>query len=323
MSFNIGTSSTINATAASSVAKMDMALGECLVCLVVPPPLHRARPMIDYFLFRLRPRGLLECKNNDISCWRIHDISHRYSLFSPFSSSTPLSLDDIIKTSRRSAKKTPPSSSSSHANASRATGQNKARRNAQMNARRGISSNDKPTGMEIERQVNRQQRRTNATTTTAANASGVPQGNAKVLVGGGQQQRGGGRGRQSRATAPSESAIRAKARNAIIRAAAKTNGTNNSIATSVVTAPSQQAISAAAKAMKEMGFKCPKGMMMQISFVPKPGGGGGGSTTAAAGTTTTATTGHGGGTGGGRGGRGRNNRSGGRGGGRGGGGGGR
>jgi len=132
--------------------------------------------------------------------------------------------------------------------------------------------------MEIERQVNRQQRggggRSNA------NASGVPQGNAKVIRGGRQQS-------SNRPTAPSEGSVRAKARNAIIRAAAaaaKSNTTTTNTgaaAAATITAPSQQAIAAAAKAMKELGFKCPKGMMMQISFVPKPGGGASNTTTSA------------------------------------------
>mmetsp|Transcript_13603 Transcript_13603/g.27769 ORF Transcript_13603/g.27769 Transcript_13603/m.27769 type:complete len:228 (+) Transcript_13603:199-882(+) len=39
--------------------------------------------------------------------------------------------------------------------------------------------------------------------------------------------------------------------------------------------PPKKVVSAAVKAMKESGYQPPKGMQMQISFVPKAGGGGG------------------------------------------------
>jgi hypothetical protein len=53
-----------------------------------------------------------------------------------------------------------------------------------------------------------------------------------------------------------------------IRAKEKARKANLSTAASkAIKAPTQQAIGAAARAMKEFGFKAPKGMQMQISFV--------------------------------------------------------
>ena len=60
-------------------------------------------------------------------------------------------------------------------------------------------------------------------------------------------------------------AVRAKARNlAGVRGGKKQAAGKGG--SSVITAPSQQAIGAAARAMKDQGFKVPKGMQMVISF---------------------------------------------------------
>ena len=101
--------------------------------------------------------------------------------------------------------------------------------------------------MEVERQVNRQRG-------SMAGNKGGKGGTARGAKGGGGRQR---------ATAPSAAAVRAKARNL--------GGVKSNTPASggPIKAPSQQAIGAAAKAMKDYGFKPPKGMQMQISFVPK------------------------------------------------------
>ena len=70
-----------------------------------------------------------------------------------------------------------------------------------------------------------------------------------------------------RATAPSAASVRAKAMNKIKN---QPKNNNSGAARAEIQAPSTQAISAAANAMKDFGFKPPKGMQMQISFVPKP-----------------------------------------------------
>lgn len=131
--------------------------------------------------------------------------------------------------------------------AAEATGQGKAQRQAAANARRGISKSTKPSKMDVDKQVNRQQK---------------------------NQQKGnnnnrGGRGNNAgrRATAPSAASVRAKAANKGKGNNANNANTNNN--QGAIQAPSQQAISAAARAMKDNGFKPPKGMQMQISFVPK------------------------------------------------------
>lgn len=82
--------------------------------------------------------------------------------------------------------------------------------------------------------------------------------------GGGNRGAGVPRGRGARITAPSPASVRAKAR-ALAGVKAPRDGGGVAI-----TAPTQQAIGAAARAMKDFGFKVPKGMQMQISFVSKP-----------------------------------------------------
>jgi len=101
---------------------------------------------------------------------------------------------------------------------------------------------------------------------------------------GGRGQQGGGGGRPG---GPNLGDMKAKVRargRALAGVSKKGQQQPKSSAATAVTAPSQQAIGAAAKAMKNAGFKPPKGMQMQISFVPKQqpqqeggrGGGGGG-----------------------------------------------
>ncbi|KAL7551176.1 hypothetical protein ACHAWF_014373 [Thalassiosira exigua] len=178
-------------------------------------------------------------------------------------SSMDMALDDVIK-SRRSDK-SPRRTARKNAGqrgptaAARVTGQNKARRTATMAAKRGIAQSGKPNAMEVEKQVNRQQKRGVGKMTGALKSGrvGGPRSNA---------------GR--RATAPSAASVRAKARNlAGVRAqkSGQQSGGSKSSAGGTIQAPSHQAIGAAARAMKERGFKPPKGMQMQISFVPKAG----------------------------------------------------
>eukprot|EP00578_Thalassiosira_sp_NH16_P025845 CAMPEP_0181088138 /NCGR_PEP_ID=MMETSP1071-20121207/6630_1 /TAXON_ID=35127 /ORGANISM="Thalassiosira sp., Strain NH16" /LENGTH=227 /DNA_ID=CAMNT_0023170041 /DNA_START=111 /DNA_END=795 /DNA_ORIENTATION=- len=179
-----------------------------------------------------------------------------------------MALDDMIKSRRDDKPRRTPRKNAgqkSNANAARATGQNKARRNAAASARRGIAKDNRPTGMEIERQVNRQKGRQQG----GGGGGGPNRGAARGAPGG----RGGG-GRQ-RATAPSAASVRAKARNLAGMNRDTAKNTNQNQAAAAIKAPSQQAIGAAARAMKEHGFKPPKGMQMQISFVPKVDAGAG------------------------------------------------
>ncbi len=132
-----------------------------------------------------------------------------------------------------------------NANAARATGQNKARRNAAANARRGIATAPGGGGDGMAMEVERQTRR-------VAIPSGVPGGkNVARRVGG-----------------PSAAAVRAKAR-VLGGVVARQPAGGGAQQVGAITAPTQQAIGAAARAMKEHGFRVPKGMQMQISFVPR------------------------------------------------------
>ena len=179
--------------------------------------------------------------------------------------------DDLIATRRRA---NPSRTAKKNNAAARATGQNKARRGAKVAARRGIpgstNNNSKPTPMEEERQVNRVKRGTGALRNgRGGRGAGAAGGGARSTVRSGRGVRG---------TAPRVSDVKAKAKARLSKArsviAQQKAGKNGGVA-----APTQKAVSAAAKAMKDFGFKAPKGMQMQISFVPKKGaatGGGGG-----------------------------------------------
>lgn len=112
--------------------------------------------------------------------------------------------------------------------------------------------------MEEERQVKRAQR---------GSALRTPR------TGGGKGARAGTRG-----TAPRISDVKARAKARLSKARSVIAQQKAAKGAKGVAAPTQQAVSAAAKAMKDFGFKAPKGMQMQISFVPKkqPAAGGGG-----------------------------------------------
>ncbi|KAL7516564.1 hypothetical protein ACHAWX_001565 [Stephanocyclus meneghinianus] len=188
-------------------------------------------------------------------------------------SNVDMSLDDLISNRRKQNRKNPPRAASKTPTASaRATGQNKARRGAVVNARRGINTNTsaggntnaaskgKPSAMEVERQVYRAQRRAVGGALRAALSSRGGRSNIAARAG----------GTASRATAPRVSDAKAKAKarlNAARAVIAKQKGGGAS--SSAITAPTPQAVSAAARAMKDFGFTPPKGMQMQISFVPK------------------------------------------------------
>ncbi|KAL3827628.1 hypothetical protein ACHAXA_000501 [Cyclostephanos tholiformis] len=163
-----------------------------------------------------------------------------------------MALDDIIKTTRRANPKKKNFTKNPNANAARATGQNKARRNASANARRGIVApgGGRPDSMEVERQVKR------AAAGGGGDGEGMPPPRRRACPG-----VGGGIGPVA---SPRRRRPRYGPRLAPSRASWPTGGGGGAIV-----APTQQAIGAAARAMKEHGFRVPKGMQMQITFVPK------------------------------------------------------
>lgn len=123
------------------------------------------------------------------------------------------------------------------------TGANKAKRNAKINARRGITQTEKATSMEIEKEVNRQHvgpkgqknRRSNINKNTPG-VSGKSVADTKMKV-----------------------------KNQSLKQKQTTNG-NAAITTTPP--PPKKAVKAALNAMKEVGFSVPKGMKMVVSFVP-------------------------------------------------------
>ena len=164
--------------------------------------------------------------------------------------------DDVIK-ARRKSKTTDTKKNNA---AARATGRNKASRAANLAARRGLASTKKANAMEVEKQVKRQ----------AGRAGAAGQGGRKTTSAAAGKGRGRGGGGGGRPGGPKPADVRAKGR-ALAGVANKKKKQQQQAKNTpaAVTAPSQQAIGAAAKAMKSAGFKPPKGMQMQISFVPK------------------------------------------------------
>lgn len=114
--------------------------------------------------------------------------------------------------------------------------------------------------MEVERQVYRAQRRVVGGALRAAVGSRGGRSNNAARAS----------GPLSRATGPRASDVQAKAKarlNAARAAIAKQKA--GAVNSGAIAAPTPQAVSAAARAMKDFGFTAPKGMQMQISFVPK------------------------------------------------------
>eukprot|EP00541_Cyclophora_tenuis_P006264 CAMPEP_0116550388 /NCGR_PEP_ID=MMETSP0397-20121206/5401_1 /TAXON_ID=216820 /ORGANISM="Cyclophora tenuis, Strain ECT3854" /LENGTH=243 /DNA_ID=CAMNT_0004075217 /DNA_START=41 /DNA_END=772 /DNA_ORIENTATION=+ len=171
--------------------------------------------------------------------------------------SVDMSLDDMIKSRRRSQRTTKSSKSASPAD--KAIGRSKANRQAKLNAKRGLRTDSKATSMEIEKEVYRQSRKSPTNRTPTNNNSSSTNN----------------KNRRSRRVADQ----RVKAKNETKKQQQKTkNNGNNKNDPAVPPAwiggtrrpPSKKAITAAVSAMQGAGFKVPKGMQMVISFAPAP-----------------------------------------------------
>ncbi len=143
----------------------------------------------------------------------------------------------------------------------------KAKRNAQTAARRGIAQNDKPTKMDVEKEVYRQQRAGSGGGAGAGGRRGIlrPGGNNSNNNNGG----GGGRPRRSvrvNAVSRTEAERKTKAKNLAEKRKNQQVNTNNKDTS--IKAPPKKVVNAAVKAMKSSGFSPPKGMKMVISFKP-------------------------------------------------------
>ncbi len=137
-------------------------------------------------------------------------------------------------------------------------GNSKAKRNAKTAARRGLASNTKPDPRAVEREVYRQQRRSNANGgdggVMRTRSSGKPRKSPRIRNNKTEAER--------RTKAKNLANERKKANEK-----KKTKQQNGNKAQQV-TAPPRRAVSAAMKAMNTAGFTAPKGMKMVISFEP-------------------------------------------------------
>ena len=166
------------------------------------------------------------------------------------------SLDDMIK-NRRSV--TPKATARKVSTADKAVAKGKAARNAGANARRGITKENKPTAMEVEREITRQSKM--SVNNRAGNQKKETQP-AKVA-------------QRTRRVAD----VKIKVKNDVQKQQTKQNNqknNNNPISPPPTwiggtrRPPSAKAVTAAVSAMQANGFKVPKGMQMVISFAPAP-----------------------------------------------------
>lgn len=122
----------------------------------------------------------------------------------------------------------------------KSVGANKAKRGAKVNARRGLTTTQKATSMEVEKEIGRQQR-----TGKGTNKGGRTPKKQRIESSG-----------------KSTADRKMKAKNT-----AATKQTNTKQQGQKVTPPPQKAVKAALSAMKEVGYNVPKGMKMVVSFV--------------------------------------------------------
>lgn len=162
--------------------------------------------------------------------------------------------------------------------AQKSVGINKAKRNAKNAARRGIASSDKPSPMDIEREVFRQQRyaggagagsRTRNNTNPRRsnrilNVRSEAEKKAKTRnLGGVLKKRGGGVRKNEELRNNNKNQNSNGNNNSTNNRQQKGNRNEDSIK-----APPRKAVNAAMKAMNTAGFVAPQGMKMVISFAP-------------------------------------------------------
>lgn len=122
----------------------------------------------------------------------------------------------------------------------KSVGANKAKRGAKVSARRGLSTTQKATSMEVEKEIGRQQR--------------------------------GGKGNNKTRRTPNKKRVESSGKSAADRKmkaknVAATKQSNIQQQGQNATAPPRKAVKAALNAMKEVGYNVPKGMKMMVSFV--------------------------------------------------------
>ena len=142
--------------------------------------------------------------------------------------------DEMIHDRRKEQQKASKRGPKKASNADRSIATGKAKREAAMKARRGLSQTKKPNAMEVEREVYRQSRKS---------------ATAKKKV---EKKATGGR------IAPNSS-LRSKKKKAKVDPPAAIFGGRT---------PSKKAVEAAVKGMKEAGFQIPAGHQLVMTFVP-------------------------------------------------------
>lgn len=183
-----------------------------------------------------------------------------------FNLATKMNKDDILKKRREEQKKAKREESKQRqpvksntgkktktpTTTQKSVGANKAKRGAKVNARRGISTTEKATKMEVEKEIGRQQRGGKGNNTTRRNQN---------------KQTSGSSGRTVADRKMKAKNVAGTKQNHPKQAGQKT------VAAAAPPPPPQKAVKAALNAMKEVGYNVPKGVKMVVSFVSGQSGG--------------------------------------------------
>jgi hypothetical protein len=160
----------------------------------------------------------------------------------------------LIKNRRSNA---PKSAARKVSTADKTVAKGRANRQATANARRGINTENKPSAMEVEREINRQAKM------SANNRAGTPKKDAQPAK----------TAQRTRRVAD----VKTKAKNDVKKQETKQQEKQKNAPAIPPTwiggtrrPPSVKAVTAAISAMESNGFKVPKGMQMVISFAPAP-----------------------------------------------------
>lgn len=188
-----------------------------------------------------------------------------------------MSLDELIESRRKAANasKAKQAIQKDVSNVDRSVATSRAKRNAAMNARRGLATTNKASAMDVEKEVKKQ-----VAKSTQQHAAQLKKNEAQkkqTPVSAGPRLT-----PQEKAAARREKRrIRKEAGAAAAAGISVMGGAKGDVVT-LTRPPSKKAVKAAVEAMRSTGFTVPEGMQMVISFAPlaagaqKHGAGGGG-----------------------------------------------
>jgi hypothetical protein len=156
-------------------------------------------------------------------------------------------------------------------NVQKSVGANKAKRNAKISSKRGLSDTSKATPMQVEREVYRQSRTGSGgggvknSSDSAPKRSRRGRGNEKNL----SQDHESGRGKRQNASNKTVADQKTKQKNLARqkKSAQQQQEARNAGAKEEIVKPPKKVIGVAKKAMQDAGFIPPKGMKMVVSFV--------------------------------------------------------